>query len=36
VAQRKSELPRWVAEMRLPGGVAVSRSSQGYLFASRD
>jgi len=35
VAQRKSELPRWVAEMRLPGGVAVSSSSHGYLFASR-
>jgi site-specific DNA recombinase len=36
VAQRKSEQPRWVAEMRLPSGVAVSESSQnGYLFASR-
>jgi hypothetical protein len=32
VAQRNSELPRWVAEMRLPGGVAVSGSSHGYLF----
>jgi DNA invertase Pin-like site-specific DNA recombinase len=35
VAQRKSELPRWVAEMRLPGGVAVSGPSHGYLFSSR-
>jgi len=35
VAQRKSELPRWVAEMRLPSGVAVSGSSQQYLFAPR-
>jgi hypothetical protein len=34
VAQRKSELPRWVAEMRLPGGVAVSGPSQDYLFSS--
>jgi site-specific DNA recombinase len=35
VAQRKSELPRWVAEMRLPGGAAVSSSSHDYLFGSR-
>ncbi|MCI3953205.1 MAG: Resolvase domain protein [Burkholderiales bacterium] len=36
VAQERSELPRWAAEMRLPGGVAVSGSSKnGYLFASR-
>jgi hypothetical protein len=34
VAQRNSELPRWVAEMRLPGGVAVSGPSNGYLFTS--
>jgi site-specific DNA recombinase len=35
VAQRNSELPRWVAEMRLPGGVAVSGPARGYLFSSR-
>jgi DNA invertase Pin-like site-specific DNA recombinase len=34
VAQRKSAQPRWVAEMRLPGGVEVSGPSHGYLFGS--
>lgn len=34
VAQEKSGLPRWVAEMRPSGGVAVSSNPKDYLFAS--
>jgi DNA invertase Pin-like site-specific DNA recombinase len=34
VAQAKSDLPRWVAEIRLPGGVTVSGPTQDYLFPS--
>jgi hypothetical protein len=35
VAQENSGLPRWVAEMKLPGGVRVSDPSDRYLSGSR-
>jgi hypothetical protein len=34
VAQEQSALPRWVAELRLPGGAAVSTPSPAYLLGS--
>ncbi len=35
LAQEASEAPRWVAEMRLPGGVTVSTPSHANLFTPR-
>jgi hypothetical protein len=34
VAQEQSDLPRWVAELRLPGGVAASTPAPAYLSGS--
>ena len=34
VAQEKSDLPRWVADINLPGGIVVSSPPHVYLFPS--